>query len=170
MLPSPWLRTAPAIFAFLFAATGAWADLQFTQPKVDAGTVKSGAPLVREFAFTNNGSANVEILEIQGSCGCLKPKLERRVYKPGDSDTLRIEVNSWPQGIGGPSWRTIIRYRKGDVVGEADVIVSGPVIAEIAVEPPQLSIFADQPIVHEIRVIDGRAKSFAVTAVQTSSE
>jgi hypothetical protein len=170
MLPACWIRTAPTILTILFVATAGRADLQFTQTKADAGTVKSGAPLVREFAFSNRGPATVEILEIQGSCGCLKPNLERRVYKAGEGDTLRIEVNTLTQGVGAHSWRTIVRYRDGDAVREADVVISGTVVAEITVEPPQLSIFADQPIVHELRVIDRRTKSFTVTAVQTTSE
>jgi hypothetical protein len=170
MFSPSWIWAALSILTVLLAPTAARADLQFTQTKEDAGTVKSGAPLVREFAFSNRGPANVEILEIQGSCGCLKPKLECRLYKPGEGDTLRIEVNTLTQGVGAHSWRTVIRYCDGDAFREADVVISGTVVAEIAVEPPQLSIFADQPIVHELRVIDRRSKPFAISAVQTTSE
>jgi hypothetical protein len=170
MLSASRIRIASTVIAFLLLSQTIRADLEFTEPKADAGTVKSGAPLVREFAFTNRGAASVEIVEIQGSCGCLKPKLERRVYKPGEGDTLRIEVNTLTQGVGPHSWRTVVRYREGDTVREADVTVSGTVVAEIAVEPPQLSIHADRTIAHELRVIDGRGKPFTVTSVQTSSQ
>jgi hypothetical protein len=156
--------------AFLFLAASVRADLEFTQSRVDAGTIKSGAPLVREFGFTNRGTVSVEILDIQGSCGCLKPKLGQRTYKPGESDTLRIEVNTLTQGVGAHSWRTIVRYRDGDAIREADVTISGTVIAEIAVEPPQLSVFADHAIAHELHVIDRRSKPFEVAAVQASSD
>jgi hypothetical protein len=159
-----------AALALLLLADQVRADLEFTPTKLDAGTIKSGAPLVREFALTNSGTASVEILEVQGSCGCLKPKLAQRTYKPGERDTLRIEVNTLTQGVGPHSWRTVVRYREGDAIREADLTISGTVIAEIAVEPPQLSVYADRALAHELHVIDRRAKAFAVTAVQTTSE
>jgi hypothetical protein len=161
---------APAAVAFILLAQTVRADLEFAEPKADVGTVKSGAPLVREFAFTNRGATGVEIVEIQGSCGCLKPKLDHRVYQPGEGDKLRIEVNTLTQGAGPHSWRTIVRYRDGETVRETDVTLSGMVVAEIAVEPPQLSIFADRAIAHELRVIDRRDKTFTVTSVHTSSQ
>jgi hypothetical protein len=136
---------------------------------LDAGTVKSGAPLVHEFAFTNCGTESIEIIDIQSSCGCAKPKLQTRLYKPGEGDKLHVEVNTLTQGSGPHSWRTVVRYREGDAIRETDIILSGTVVAEIAVEPPQLSVFADQAVAHELHVIDWRSKPFAITAVQTTS-
>lgn len=159
----------PFIALLLLTPRAARADLDCPQPSVDAGEVKSGAPLAHEFAFRNTGPEDIEIVEIQSSCGCLKPKLEPRVYKSGADGTLRVEVNTLTQSAGPHSWRTVVRYRQGDALRETALVLAGTLIAEIAVQPPQLSVFADQAISHELRLTDLRAKPLTITAVQTTS-
>ena len=164
------LRIALAIFVSLLLKSAiARADLLFTEPRADVGEVKSGAPLVHEYAFTNSGPETVEIEEVRVSCGCQKPELESRSYKPGESGKLRIEVNTLTQGIGPHAWRTTVRYRRGGEEGERELLLSATVAAEITVEPPELEIFADRAISHELRLTDRRAKRLTITSVQTTS-
>src|SRR5262249_45219004 len=161
--------TPASLMIILLCLSGARADLRFTQPRVDFGEVKSGAPLVHEFPFTNTGPETVEIAEIRASCGCLQPKLEPRCYKPGESGNLRSDVNTLTQAAGMHSWRIVVAYRQRETAGEQELLLTGTVVAEIRVEPPQLAIFADHAIRHELRVTDARTKALAITAVRATS-
>jgi hypothetical protein len=164
--PSTALTAVAALFTM---ASLARAELRFTQPTVDVGEVKRGAPLAHDFAFTNNSREIVEIAELQASCGCLRPNLEPRVYKPGEVGKLRIEVNTLTQDAGPNAWRAVVRYRQGDNVREAALVLTGTVVAEITVDPPQLALLADQAVAHDLRLIDLRAKPLSITAVSTTS-
>jgi hypothetical protein len=155
--------------ACFFSAAFLRADLHFAANRVEIGEVKCGAPLAHEFTFTNEGPENVAITEVQVSCGCLRPRLEQRTYKPGEGGTLRIEVNTLTQVAGPHVWRAAIRYRKGSEECDTAVVVSGRVVAEITVEPPELVIFADHAISHELRLTDRRQKSLTITKTETTS-
>jgi hypothetical protein len=145
------------------------ADLRFAANQVIVGEVKCGAPLAHEFTFVNDGPETVAITEVQVSCGCLRPKLEQRTYRPGEGGKLRIEVNTLTQGAGPHAWRAAIRYRKGNEECDTAVVLSGSVVAEITVEPTELVIFADHAISHELRVTDRRQKPLAITKMETTS-
>jgi hypothetical protein len=169
-----WLRRPAASFvvtlsAFVASAELVRADLQFKQTTVDVGEAKRGSPLAHEFTFVNSGPESAEIVEIQVSCGCLRPDLEPRVYKPGVGGKLRIEVNTLTQDAGPHSWRTVVRYRQGGAERETALVLTATVVVEIAVQPPQLSVLADQAISHELRLIDLREKTLTITAVQATS-
>jgi len=165
--PVAWLLVTVSVF--LTNAVSLRADLQFKQTTVDVGEVKRGAPLTHEFAFFNTGPESVEILEFQASCGCLRPDLETRLYKPGTGSKLRIEVNTLTQDAGPRSWRTVVRYRQGDTDREMELVLIGTVVAEIALQPPELSVFADHAISHELRLIDLRARPLAIKTVEATS-
>jgi hypothetical protein len=158
-----------AMATFLLGATIARAEFHVAEPRVDIGEVKSGAPLAHEYAFTNTGSESLEIDEVLVSCGCQKPDFESRPYKPGESGKLRIEVNTLTQGAGPHAWRTTVRYRHGSEKHEQELLLTGTVVAEILVEPPQLVVFTDHAISHELRLIDQRTKALTITAVRTTS-
>jgi len=145
------------------------ADLRFAKPRAEVGEVKSGAPLTYDYTFTNTGPETLEIDEVRVSCGCQKPQLESRSYKAGEGGKLRIEVNTLTQGIGPHAWRTTVRYRQGSETREEELLLSGTVVAEIVVEPPELAIFTNHAIGHELRLIDKRTKSFTITAVEATS-
>jgi hypothetical protein len=160
---------AVALLAIAHDTATARADLQFRQPSVIVGEVKSGARLTRDFAFTNAATQKIEIVELQGSCGCLKPKVEPRVYQPGESGTLHAEINTLTQGAGPHSWNIHVRYRLGDEMHEQTLQLTGQIIAEISVEPSSLTIFADHAITHELLLTDSRPRPLSITSVQATS-
>src|SRR5437588_2843981 len=76
------------------------ADLHFPETAADAGQVYTGKELAHTFAFVNRGPEAVEVVEARASCGCLTPRLEKRVYQPGERGELRLEVNTFTQPAG----------------------------------------------------------------------
>lgn len=67
------------------------AHLSLAASSYDFGDVpRKGGDLVREFAFTNDGTAPLVILRVITSCSCLKASYTKRPVAPGDSGVIRI--------------------------------------------------------------------------------
>jgi hypothetical protein len=158
-----------SVFALLLSALTARAQLQFSQSSVEAGDVRCGAPLVHDFTFRNSATQPIEIIDIQASCGCLKPRLEPRTISPGESGTLHIEVNTLTQSAGPHTWEVHVRYQIRDGAQEAVLRLVGNIVAEISVEPCQLTIHAGRAISHELRLTDVRPHPLNITAVRSTS-
>lgn len=158
------------VATFLFSETGLRAELQFSTPQVDAGEVKSGAPLRKPFVFQNSGPDAVDILEVRSSCGCLTPKLDQRHYAPGETGAILMEVNTLGQAAGAHTWSAHVTYRFGQTIEERTLQMSARVVREVMVEPAALTIYAGNAVHHDIRVTDRRPKAFSIRQVVSSSE
>jgi len=175
-LPSSSYRTrAASVLAVLLFTLGnpcARADLHFPQPRFDAGVVRTGTPLAQKFAFTNRGSQTVEVLEVRSSCGCLTPKLEPRVYRPGEEGALRVEINTLTHPTGPHSWVIHVRYRSQEEMSiqEAQVYLGAQLLAEVMIQPAALVLFTDKALSHELVLTDLRPRPLAVTDVRTSTQ
>lgn len=168
----PGARIATMVLGALLATLQAdkvRAELQFRQPLVEVGDVKCGAALAHDFSFCNTAAQPIEIVEIQASCGCLKPRLEPRTIPPGESGTLHVEVNTLTQSAGPHTWEVHIRYQLGSEQREAVLRLAGNIVTEISVKPCSLSICADRAITHELHLIDLRPHALSITAVRLTS-
>jgi hypothetical protein len=153
-----FLRTAPIR-----------AELECAQPVVDKGEVRSGLILAHRFTVRNGGPETIEITDVRPSCGCLAPKLEKRLLPAGESSALLLEVNTLTQPAGLHSWRITLRYKSGEAEQELSLYIRARVVTEITVEPPSLAIYTDTAMRHDITVIDRRTEPLIVRAVPTSS-
>ncbi|HEV3261061.1 MAG TPA: DUF1573 domain-containing protein [Gemmataceae bacterium] len=166
------LRVGASLVGLLMLALSApraRADLHFEQPIFDAGAVHSGTPLVHDFRFVNAGPETIEVTEARASCGCLTPRIEPRVYRPGEHGSLRVEVHTLDQPEGFKDWRVQFCYRGGDTAHELGLHVTAHLITEVTVQPAALVVFADQPIGHEVTLTDLRPQPLSIAAVRTSS-
>lgn len=164
------LRIALCVPMVLFLGTARLcAELECKTSVVDKGEVRSGRPLSHRFTLLNRGSEAVEITDVKPSCGCLAPKIEKRLLRPGESTRLLLEINTLTQPAGMNSWRVTIRYKSGTVEQELPLYIHARIVTEITVEPPSLAIYTDTAIRHEIIVIDRRAEPLMVRAVPSSS-
>jgi hypothetical protein len=159
---------AAATCLVLFTAA-ARADLSFANPTVDVGEVRGGTPLRQRFAFVNPGPGTVEITDLRTSCGCLKPRLENRVYAPGDEGAVELEVHTLSQPAGEHAWRLHVAYRLAGEAREAELTVKGRVVTEVAVQPAALTILTGGAVAHELTLTDLRDRPLSVTGVRASS-
>ncbi len=87
-------RTPAALLAALALLLGAVgkgrADLVFSTLRAELGEIRSGARLGYSFSFVNRGTEPVEIVEARPGCGCLRPRLERLVFRPGEEGTIPL--------------------------------------------------------------------------------
>jgi len=151
------------------ASRPAQAELIFPEPTADAGTVRTGTNLSHAFAFVNRSTSAVEIVDLRASCGCLTPKLEKRVFQPGEKGSLLLEVNTLTQPAGRHSWNVRVQYREGEKAQETQALLTAQLLTEVSVQPAGLVIYTDAGISHELVLTDVRPKALTVTEVCASA-
>ena len=68
--------------------------LVFEQYLVNLNEVPPLPLLEGKYRFTNRSNRVVTIKELKPSCGCLNPRLEKRVYQPGESGQFSVRVET----------------------------------------------------------------------------
>ncbi len=71
----------------------AQAQLVFEAERIEHAATLEETSFTGHFHFTNRGSDTVRIGQIQSSCGCTVPSLEKREYAPGESGVIRTIFN-----------------------------------------------------------------------------
>jgi hypothetical protein len=168
-----WNDLAKLTFAVL-VVLGGWsssarAELRFAQPTVELGRVRTGIPLTHSFSFVVVGPAPVEITDINASCGCLAPRLTKRLYQEGEKGTLNVELNTLSQPAGRHAWRIQVLYRVEKLTYEMVLRLNADLVTEVTVQPSALVLSVDRSIQREIVVKDVRPTPFNISAVRVSS-
>ncbi|CAI8291055.1 MAG: Uncharacterised protein [Flavobacteriales bacterium] len=70
------------------------ATITFDSLIVDYGTINKGEDGVRQFKFTNTGTADLEITQVRSSCGCTIPKKPSGPIAPGASDVIEVKYDT----------------------------------------------------------------------------
>jgi hypothetical protein len=157
------------MLSLLGGARRAGAELRFAAARVDLGEVRNGAKLGHTFKFVNTGPALVEIVEVRPGCGCLKPRLERTSYRPGEEGAVLLEVNARGESAGPPVWRLRLVYREGGEACEAGLEVAARVITEVTLQPAALTLIADGPVTQEVLLTDLRPNPLTLRGLTTSA-
>jgi hypothetical protein len=150
-------------------ATCARADLHFAAPAFDAGEARSGQPLRHVFGFVNDGPETVAVTGLHPGCGCLVPKLEKRIYAPGERGALLLEINTLAQPEGPHTWSVQAQYRCGEQPREVTLQMRATVVHEISVQPAALIVFADRAVSHDITLTDTRTMPLSITGLHATS-
>ena len=74
--------------------------MQFAEYYFDFGRVQSGQVVNHNFIFTNTGNQELEISDVQSSCGCTAATNWDRRIAPGKTGTIPVIFNSG--GMAGP--------------------------------------------------------------------
>lgn len=77
----------------------------------DFGPISDQFPVSRTFTLSNTGNAPLEIVELETSCNCTVPELDKQVIAQGESAQLVITFD--PKGLNGPVTRTVRVWVKG---------------------------------------------------------
>jgi len=145
------------------------AELTCDRPVAELGEVRAGMPLAHRFTFRNTGTTAVAITDVRTSCGCLKPDLEQRDYRPGEEGTIRVEVNSLTQPAGPHQWRVVLAYREGEEERELALYISAGIISELQLRPASLTLYTDTAVSHELTLTERRSLPLTITSSQTTS-
>ena len=86
------------------------AGLVFEQYLVDLGEVPPIPMLEGRFRFTNRSDRTITITDLKPSCGCLNPRLPKRVYEPGESDEFFVRVETAGEKSGQKEYYVDVMY------------------------------------------------------------
>lgn len=75
-------------------ASGKLPKIKFNETEHDFGTIKEGENVETTFTITNEGEADLIIINAQGSCGCTVPEWPKEPIKPGASADMKVTFNS----------------------------------------------------------------------------
>jgi hypothetical protein len=143
------------------------ADLRCPEPVFRAGEVRSGVPLRHRFRLVNGGPTPVEVAEVKPGCGCLRPQLDRRLFRPGEEGTLDVEVNTLTQPEGPNTWRVVVRLA-GGAQAELPLFLTADVVSEVSVRPANLVLYTDTALSSALTLRDRRPRPLTVRAALTT--
>lgn len=148
--------------------------LVFDQYLVDLGRVRPQRYLVARFGFTNRSDRTVRVTELEPSCGCLNPRLPKRVYEPGESGEFFVRVVTANEDPGPQQYFVTVRYedpRPREV--ELAFQVTLPERA-LTIRPKALIMYqmSDRPVSQDVVILDSRrgASSLRLTGMECTSK
>ena len=147
--------------------------LVFDQYLVDLQTVRPDPHVFANFRFHNRGTSPVTIVDVEPSCGCLKPEFKRnqRAYAPGETGEFYLAVKTTRETPGPKDYYVKLRYEDPQP-REIDVSFRF-VLPEHQVQVRPAALIFDQNNVsetrQEFRIIDNRPKPLRVRDVATDT-
>jgi hypothetical protein len=76
------------------AANKDGALILFPENQFDFGQVSEGQIVEHTFKFSNSGNAVLNIKDIKTSCGCTAAMVSEKVIKPGESGSIKVELDT----------------------------------------------------------------------------
>ncbi len=133
--------------------------LAFEQYLVNLGAPPPRAEYAGRFAFRNVGSHSLKVLELEPSCGCLSPRLDKKTFEPGEVGEFYLRVRAANEKPGLHEYTCKLKYDDGQP-RETEVRFKITLPEErIEIRPRALAIyqFSEQPTMREISITDFRA-------------
>ncbi len=84
--------------------------LAFSQYLVNERDVEFKPYYQAHFRFRNTGDHTVNVTDLKPSCGCLNPKLDKRVYAPGDRGEFFLKIDPTKEKPGPHEYYVDIHY------------------------------------------------------------
>ena len=124
------------------------------------------------FVFVNRGDQTVKIVNVKPSCGCLSPRLKKRIWEPGERGELILPVQTPNQKPGPHEYTLTVQYEDPEL---RETMLRFQVILpkkQVMVTPPALAVyqFGTRKTERKIVVSDYPKLGFQVTDVSCDSE
>lgn len=169
-----WLPTRPAEVA----ETAHRSPLVFEQYLVNLGPVPAMREVVARYTFKNVGPHPIHISELQPSCGCLNPRLEKRDYAPGETGAFHLRVQTAAQNSGPQDFTVRVtmeeRPESGPPTTGAPVELAFKMILpekQVSIRPRALAFYqlGSEPTSQDVSIVDDRGKGLTIVDVVASS-
>ena len=144
--------------------------IRFASTQVDLGRIEGLGIIRQDFDFRVTGREEVEIVELRPSCGCLRPTLSKRIYRPGDSGRITLDIHA-ASAKPGPH-----RYQLGVTLRDpseraVSLTVDLDLVSHVEVRPAALriSLGGSKPIRQTITITDDRPRPLDIIRLVASS-
>ncbi len=158
--PINYQRTSPA--------------LVFRQYLVNLGNIPATSQkyVYTRFVFTNRGKETVKITDMKPSCGCLQPRLAKKVFAPGERGEFLLRVETASQKPGAHDYFVTMKYT--DPKPREATVHFKFVLPEkqIDIQPHALIFYQlnGEPATQEFVITDHRDRQMDVKKVTVTSE
>lgn len=157
---------APALMTDQVVGMG---KLVFDSTLADAGEILDLEPAELNFRFRNEGSGPLTITRVVPSCGCTVPELEKTVYAPNETGTIKVMFD--PTGRQGHVSRNIQVMTDSTATPTQFIDVKALVKPVVLAMPGDLlnfeSVTKGEEVVRDVKVY-GRFPGFEVTRASTN--
>lgn len=147
--------------------------LIFQQYLVNLGPIPSSKKYVStRFIFKNGGKHPVTITELKPSCGCLQPRLSKKVLQPSERGDFLLQVSTISEAPGKHDYFVTIKYtdpQPHEAVVHFKFILSKK---QIDIQPQALIFYQlnGEPATQQFVVTDYRAQPMNVKKVSSTSK
>ena len=145
--------------------------LVFEREYVNLGRFEAVGDIVEEFPFKVKGEGPLEVIDLKGSCGCITPTLSKRIYQPGEADTLQFGIHAPSQKEGKRRFEVTLSYRQSGQLHHVPIIIDMDLYKPITVEPSNLLLYVNgtTAVRQTITVTDQRPQPLELLELVSSS-
>lgn len=152
--------------------------LAFEQYQVNLGPIPPMPEVMARYTFKNVGQHPIHITELQPSCGCLNPRIEKRDYAPGETGSFHLRVQTASQNTGPQDFAVKLKY---EVRPEGAAAVEQPPVElafkmilpekQVSIRPRALAFYqlGTEPTTQEVAIVDDRGRGLQIVEVKAST-
>lgn len=145
--------------------------LAFHQYQVDLGAIGPVGEVRGVFAFANHGKDSVDIIDVVPSCGCLKPRIDKKHIRPGEESAVVLRIQPAGETAGPKEYFADVIYsdptpRQQRLTFKVEIPSKQMVINPRALLFYQLGT---EPTEKTLTVSDPRGKPFRILGVSYES-
>ncbi|QDU15308.1 hypothetical protein CA11_31300 [Gimesia maris] len=191
LFKSKWNRSillALAVSPFITASFAHWSGsrvqeslaaeekpaLAFETYMVNTGMVKETTRVVgARFRFKNLSEHKVTVTELVPSCGCLKPRLEKKVYEPNETGEFQLKMETASESPGQKEYFVDFKYEDTQERSTRLTFKLELPTRRLVVKPKALVIYQFTPgrTIHPLTVSDYRGgQDFEIISVESTSK
>jgi hypothetical protein len=140
-------------------------------PVKDFGKVMQGEMIKHLFSFSNQGSAVLEILSVEPSCGCQAASLSTKQIQAGQSGQIEVSVDT--AGVTGAIDETVNIITNDPRRPSVSFSVKADVRPEISVSSPSIyfeSASQGQEVIKEIIITVAAEKSIRILSAESTDK
>lgn len=143
----------------------------FDKTQSDHGTLAEGEKAQFSFHFTNAGKSDLEIQEVQKSCGCTKAEATNKKVKPGEGADIEGEVDT--TGRSGKQMKTVTVKSNDPKTPSVTLRVEMNIRKEIDLQPSSVNfgvIDLGKEGRQEVKLTNTGEKPLRVTGIDSNNE
>ncbi len=146
--------------------------LSFDQYLVDLREVAPTEEIFAVFDFKNTGANTITVNSLVPSCGCLSPRMEKMVYKPGENGSFLLRIKTALQRPGPKEFSVKVNYTDTQPRSREVYLKAVFPAEQIYVKPMSLTFhqLGSSPVSQEIIVTDLRTTPAEIIGVESSSD
>lgn len=146
--------------------------LAFEQYLVDLGEIPPRNNVAGRFGFRNASDRTVTITDLIPSCGCLQPRLDKKVFEPGETGEFYVRVQPANERPGAKEYHVDVRYTDPQPREVRVVFRVTLPDRQVQVRPPGVMFYqlSGEPTTKTVEVFDHRQEPLTILDVKSSSE